>query len=58
MYDYELGPEFRLLEQLTVGFSAGMGQISLQHPRDAALMPQLQWRAVSTGSTTRRNLCA
>jgi hypothetical protein len=37
----ELVPEFRLLEQLTVGFSPGMGQISLQHPREAALMPQL-----------------
>ncbi len=37
----ELVPEFRLLEQLTVGFLPGMGQISLQHPREAALMPQL-----------------
>jgi len=42
MNDYQLVPGFRLLEQLTVGFSAGMGQISLQYPREAALLPQLQ----------------
>jgi hypothetical protein len=39
--EWGLVPEFRLLEQLTVGFLPGMGQISLQHPREAALMPQL-----------------
>jgi hypothetical protein len=39
--EWGLVPEFRLLEQLTVGFLPGMGQISLQHPREAALKPQL-----------------
>jgi hypothetical protein len=41
MYDYELVSEFHLLEELTVGFSPGVVQISLEDPREATLAPRL-----------------
>lgn len=41
LFDYELVSEFRLLEELTVGFSLGMGQIGLDDLCEGALMPRL-----------------